>query len=254
MVGQDSFGVEDGLLSVLQQGFTAIPIALLSSYAKLDISESEMVLLLHLIVAQQQGRPLPQPSELEVCMSIKAAEIASLLQDLLQRGLVRQEGDRLSLEGLYRELAQVVAMEEQYASQENHPISPPALSDRLLHAFEQEFGRPMTPMEYETISHWVTEDQFAESLVIEALRRAIVRGKRSLQYIGRILHEWHMKGIRTIDEALEEERNFESQQNQKRKPQVHKRVTTDEEVAAFREQYHFLYSIDLPRDAADQQE
>ena len=69
-------------------------------------------------------------------------------------------------------------------------------STSLFEMFEQEFGRTLSPMEYEIINGWIN-DNFSEELIIEALKEATFNGVSSLRYIDRILLEWKKKNIKT---------------------------------------------------------
>ena len=59
--------------------------------------------------------------------------------------------------------------------------------------FEQEFGRLLSPMEYETIGMWFDQDKHSSALIRLALKEAVLSQKLSLRYIDRILFEWKKK-------------------------------------------------------------
>ena len=59
------------------------------------------------------------------------------------------------------------------------------LSVDLFAKFEEEFGRPLSPMEYELINNWLDKGT-DEELIIEALKEAIYNGVKSLRYIEKI--------------------------------------------------------------------
>ncbi|WP_165847688.1 DnaD domain-containing protein [Ammonifex thiophilus] len=73
----------------------------------------------------------------------------------------------------------------------------------LYRLFEQEFGRPLSPFEAEQISKWLKE--MPPELVREALRRAVLMGRRNLKYVDGILKSWRGMGFRTLFEVLEHE-------------------------------------------------
>src|SRR5699024_11453865 len=70
--------------------------------------------------------------------------------------------------------------------------------------FEQEFGRPLSPFEIETISVWLDEDKMKPSLIKAALREAVLMSKLNFKYIDRILREWKRKDIRSVEQARTE--------------------------------------------------
>ena len=52
--------------------------------------------------------------------------------------------------------------------------------DNLFQLFEREFGRPLSPMECETLTQWLDEDGHPEVLIVAALREAVFCGKTEL--------------------------------------------------------------------------
>lgn len=68
--------------------------------------------------------------------------------------------------------------------------------DKIFSAFEQEFGRPLSSMEYELISGWI-EKGINDELILSALKEAIFNGSLTLRYIDAILSEWVRKGFKT---------------------------------------------------------
>ena len=71
--------------------------------------------------------------------------------------------------------------------------------DNIFEKFETEFGRPLTPMEYEIINDWLNKGLNKE-LIIQALREAIYNGAKSLRYINKILLSWQEKGYKTKED------------------------------------------------------
>ncbi len=72
-------------------------------------------------------------------------------------------------------------------------------SDVYSH-FEEEFGRPISSMEYEIIHAWL-EKGFSEELILGALKEAVYNGVNNLRYIDKILYEWQRKGYKTMKEV-----------------------------------------------------
>lgn len=65
----------------------------------------------------------------------------------------------------------------------------------LYDNFEKEFGRTLSPMEYEIISNW-KEQNISNELILAALKEAVFNGVNNLRYIDKILYEWNKKGIK----------------------------------------------------------
>ena len=93
----------------------------------------------------------------------------------------------------------------------DHPA--PARTE-IFSTFEKEFGRPLSPLEYEQITQW--EKDFSAELILEALKRAVLGGKRNFKYINSILLEWKKNTIRTVQEVQEHDEAFEKRKSQAR--------------------------------------
>lgn len=75
----------------------------------------------------------------------------------------------------------------------------------LFELFEGEFGRTLSPIEYETINTWL-DSNIDEETIKNALKEAVLNGVTNLKYINSILYEWTKKGIKS--KSLEETRDF----------------------------------------------
>lgn len=65
----------------------------------------------------------------------------------------------------------------------------------LYDSFEKEFGRTLSPMEYDIINGWL-ESKIDKELILEALKEAVFNGVSNLRYVDKILYEWNKKGIK----------------------------------------------------------
>lgn len=75
------------------------------------------------------------------------------------------------------------------------------ISSDIYSKFEKEFGRTLSPVEYETISKWI-ENNFEIELIEAALKEAILSGVSSIRYIDKILFEWSKKGYKTSSDIV----------------------------------------------------
>jgi DNA replication protein len=71
----------------------------------------------------------------------------------------------------------------------------------LFSIFEKEFGRPLSPMECETISSWVDQDRYPEELILLALKESVFAGKIHFRYIDRILLEWARNRVKNAQDV-----------------------------------------------------
>ena len=70
---------------------------------------------------------------------------------------------------------------------------------------ESNFGRTLSPIEYEEISEW--EDS---ELTRYAIKQAILNGACNIKYISRILESYKNKNIKTVKDAQKDETKFKN--------------------------------------------
>lgn len=70
----------------------------------------------------------------------------------------------------------------------------------IFEAFEKEFARPLSSVEFELINNWLDRG-INEELIHLALKEAIFNGSFTLRYIDAILNEWVKKGFKTEKEV-----------------------------------------------------
>lgn len=75
-------------------------------------------------------------------------------------------------------------------------------NDNVLGVFEDEFKRPLSSIECQTIADWQSE--YSDDLLKLALSEAVKNNARSLSYIDTILRNWKCAGIKTAIEAQEQ--------------------------------------------------
>lgn len=66
------------------------------------------------------------------------------------------------------------------------------VSTDIYSKFESEFGRVLSPIEYETINRWLSSG-VKEDLILSALKEAVVSGACNLRYIDKIIYSWTKK-------------------------------------------------------------
>ena len=210
-----------GMNVLLQEGGIHISSLLLKSYKALSMSDSECMLMLHIIqFSEQEDCPLATPEQLAVRMGVDQHQISIWLSSLLSKGLLSIEQDeqqemiteRYNWTGWYLQASTWYAkwLREQKKAERSkidHVVNQQR-SQNLFVVFEQEFGRLLSPMEYETIHGWLEQDRYDEGLILHALKEAVFAGKLSFRYIDRILIEWHRHRITTAEQAKVHSQKF----------------------------------------------
>lgn len=244
---------------LFMQGSTAIPNLLLKYYPMLDITDWEMMLIIQLIrLRNEEGELYPGPKKLVETMTGEESIIATGLKNMLDKEILALteyydvEHDRIvqgyDFEPLYEKLSEVWACgkvkeieeikklldDDKSPAKSSLDLTEPKIN--MVKIFETEFGRPLSPIEVEQICQWWEE--FNETLVLEALRRAVLNGKHNLRYINSILLEWHKNNIRTMEAVQEYDRQFQKRKTPKTgKRQEVSSKTEDKKKAMVRSLY-----------------
>lgn len=197
----------------LGSGSIAIPKLLLRHYKQLGLTEVEFMLLLHLHSFMEEGISFPTPAELSDNMTLTPAQCMETLRKLLQKGFVSIEehvdqailSEKYSLKPLWEKLVSHLASESAGGGRREEEQS-------VYTMFEQEFGRPLSPFECETLTMWMDQDGHDPAIIKAALREAVLSGKLNFRYIDRILFEWKKNGVRTIEQAKDYGKKFRKHQ------------------------------------------
>lgn len=97
--------------------------------------------------------------------------------------------EKVSLDGFYKMIIEDEKEEEKKA-----------INNDIYTEFEQEFGRPISSMEYEIINAWL-QHNYTEELILGALKEAVYNGVKNFRYIDKILYEWNKKGFKTMNDV-----------------------------------------------------
>lgn len=197
---------------------TSIPTKLLTSYKMIGLSENELVIILHIHRFLQAGVEFPTPAQLSTYMNASEHTCAQTLRSLIQKSVLKiietrtnneAYSETYSLQPLWEKLF----TEEPYEVRTEEDISE-TNEGTLFVLFEQEFGRPLSPFEIETISIWLDEDHMKPALIKAALREAVLIGTLNFKYIDRILRNWKQKGVQSVEQARNIGKHFRENQEQ----------------------------------------
>lgn len=175
------------IIDILKSGDVKIPKLLLLNYKKLNINEKEFVLLIYLLNDNDFN-----PSKMSEDLGFKLNEILNLIdslskKDLIKLDVIEKNGIKeefFSIDELYNKLALLIINKKEKKE-----------SSTIYDEFEKEFGRTLSPMEYEIIGAWL-ESGIKEELIKKALKEAIYNGVTNLRYIDKIIFEWQKKGVK----------------------------------------------------------
>lgn len=227
----DRGGIARGLAEAYLDGAVSIPYALLRTYRALKLSDTEVMLLIHLMAFRQlEQNEFPTIEQLQERLGSSPSVVGQAMQKLVKQGLVGidevvdpvtgVQSDRYNLSGLFQKIGALLAagelplrtggggaavtagdLSEAPSRMQGSKTAVFGGAANLFAVFEQEFGRPLSPMEVETINAWLDKDGYDEDLVLFALKESVFAGKLSFRYIDRILLEWSRNRVTNVDEA-----------------------------------------------------
>lgn len=199
------------LQDYLAAGETTISNLLLQNYTKLDLNTNEFMLWLQLYAAHQSGEDFPNLTLIAKAMGSTAEQIYSSLNNLVEKEFVTletaldangQQSDRYNLLPAFEKLSRLEE-QERFETEEKNDL---AAQKKMLKSFEQEFGRPLSPIEYQKIGYWINDDHYSPGLIELALQEAVLNQAYNFKYIETVLQSWEKKNIRSKDQVEEEQR------------------------------------------------
>lgn len=182
------------MLDIIKSKNVIIPLYLYKYYKKLNISLEAFVLLMYLY--NKGEKVLFDPKEIELDMGIDCKEIMILISQLNDNKLLNLEvikndknimEEYITLDDFYQKISMFVIDESNNVKQADESI---------FEIIEREFGRTLSPIEYEIVKAWI-DSGISNELINEALKEATFNGVSNLRYIDKILYEWGKKGIKS---------------------------------------------------------
>lgn len=184
------------IIELLKHGHIMVPMALLQNYKKLKLTEKELIVLIYLLGSNEFD-----PEKISQDLNIKLPDVLKLIDNLASKDILKisvKSGkvceEYIDLDEMYNKLVMNMI---------NEKTEPKTTT--IYDKFETEFGRTLSPMEYEIISAWL--DKYTEQLIELALKEAIYNGVTNLRYIDKILSEWYKKGIKNENDIKQDKQN-----------------------------------------------
>jgi DNA replication protein len=210
-------------------GVTSIPNLLLRYYPIIGLSDAETMLLIQLFRLRNEKEYYPSPEILAECLTRDYRQIERDLASLLEKEILSttqyydEERQEVFLgydfEPLFEKISEVWACTKVKELEKIRQASDgPGLKDEsilavLVKTFENEFGRPLSPIEIEQIEKWSLEAD--QGIILEALRRAVLMGKHNFKYIDRILLRWQKNNLRNLEAITAYDQQFLIQKDKK---------------------------------------
>ena len=199
----------DKLIDIISDGYIVIPLCLYKLKDKLKLESEEFLFLMYLY--NKGNKIIFNPNTISSDLGIDLATVmryVSLLtdKDIISVDVMANDKDvmeeYISLNNFYNKLA--IVMKDESIDSSND-------SDTIFSFMENEFGRTLSPTEYEVIKAWIEDNN--EEVIKEAVREAVLNGVSNLRYIDKILYEWKKKGIKNSDDILKDKKKYRDSKN-----------------------------------------
>ena len=186
------------MINILKQGNIVIPLYLIQNINEFKVTIDEFIFLMYLYNIGDEFTF--DPERLAKGLNISLEDVMSYISTLSEKHFIKVETfkndknileEKISLEGFYKKITLIMSEEVNKPDVEN---------SNIYEIVEKEFGRTLSPIEYEIMKAWV-ENGFTEEVMKEAVKEATFNGVSNLRYIDKILYEWDKLGIKTKEEV-----------------------------------------------------
>lgn len=190
----------DKVTNLLKMKDVIIPRTLLYKYKDIGLNDQEFIVIIYLL---NMTNSLYNPKKISENLKIELIDVLTIVSNLCEKGILQldmiqrasKKAEVIKLDGLYDKLAFYMINE-----QDKKDTS-------IFAAFESEFARPLSPMEYELINAW-KDASYSDEIILAALKEAKFNGVSNFKYIDKILDEWNNKGIKTVEDVEKNRRTF----------------------------------------------
>ena len=166
---------------------------LLENYKKLKLNEQELATIFMIDHLISQGNPFVTQDLLSLKMTLDVASIDKILAVLLTKGYLAYETkDNRTITTLdplkkilFREYNLSIVKETKAEEKKNVQVE----LENIYQAFDKLLGRQLSPVEISKIREWV-DYGFSDEQIIDALKEALAKGKKSLRSVDKILLSW----------------------------------------------------------------
>lgn len=169
---------------------------LIDNYKKLKLSEVEVATIFVMRHLIDQGNPMITADLLSLKMTLSVQEIDKVLTGLLQKGMIDYVSVNKTTVTTLDPLVKKLYREFQLAMNvENEAKANKHVENQLSNVFEQFqslLGRGLSPLEISKIREWVSFG-YSDKLIIDALKEALSKNKKSLRSVDKILLTWQQR-------------------------------------------------------------
>lgn len=182
------------LIEIFKQGNMVIPLFLVQHYKEFKLKLEEFIFLMYLYNLGDNF--VFDPSKFGKDLNLSLMDVMNFIGILTDKHFIRVESKKnekgvmeefVIMDDFYNKLS-IITIDEVNKESEEKDYS-------IFEVIEREFGRTISPMEYEIIKAWV-DSGTSQEVIKEAVREATFNGVSNLRYIDKIIYEWGKLGIK----------------------------------------------------------
>ena len=173
-----------------------IPNYLIKYYSKFELNTDEMLLLIYFL--NNKEKLTFDVNKISSDLYMDASNVLEIISNLIEKSVISIEVKKNN--GIIEEFISLDLFFSKIKMYLIENKTNEKTSD-IYSLFEQEFGRTLSPTEYETITNWL-ECNVSVDLIKSALKEAILNGVNNLRYIDKILFEWNKKGYKSSNDIV----------------------------------------------------
>lgn len=187
------------LIEIFKSGNIVVPIYFIQHFKEFKLKWDEFIFMMYLYSIGNKF--LFDPSKFSRDLNIDLMDIMNYISILTDKHYIEVEvikNDKglmeevIILDGFYDKISIMTINEVNQSSNSEN--------SNIFEVIEKEFGRTLSPMEYEIIKAWL-DGNMSEEIIKEAIKEAAFNGVSNLRYIDKILYEWGKAGIKTVSDV-----------------------------------------------------
>lgn len=186
------------LIEIFKNGNMVIPLYLLKNYQKFNLEMKEFIFLMYLY--NLGDKFIFNVNKFSEDLGITSNDALSYIGTLTEKGFIKVDVVKND-KGLIEE---VILLDDFYNKLSlmtiDDVVSEPKEDSDIFDIIEKEFGRTLSPIEYEIIKAWL-ENNIDKTLIKEAIKEATMNGVSNLRYIDKILYEWGKLGLKSVEDV-----------------------------------------------------
>lgn len=188
-----------------------IPIYLYNFIRSMKLELDEFVALIYLY--NQGEKVIFNPNKIASELGFSLQEVMLIIGKLTELKLISLDVSKND-KGIMEEYISLTLLIEKLSLDIIGKLNANDEDTDVFSLIEKEFGRTLSPIEYEIVKAW-RDNNFTEEIIIEALKEATFNGVNNLRYIDKILYEWSKKGIKTKKDVDKNRVNFKEKKKEK---------------------------------------